>query len=180
LFTASDFPVFEDPPVLCVSTSSEFDDRAKKKVVVFDPKVIQSQKRAVEPRPRNTCRVILALVATISRTFSLWKVRFHAKVGRQPPVHARPPVRVPPRPSPLSFGPAPGEPEQLSRGGAAERCLKDLAEKYSLISQIERQKDINGRLQVRIEQIQTETAMIRSRQPPQLLGTIHSHSPFGL
>jgi hypothetical protein len=39
-----DFPVFEDPPARGVSTPSEFEEKQKKKVVVFDPKVVQRQK----------------------------------------------------------------------------------------------------------------------------------------
>jgi hypothetical protein len=40
LFTASDFPVFDDPPILAVSTSSEFEEKPKKKVVVLIFKMI--------------------------------------------------------------------------------------------------------------------------------------------
>jgi hypothetical protein len=179
LFTASDLPVFDDPPVLCISTaSSEFDERAKKKVVVFDPKVIQSQKRAPDVRTRNTCSVPLTFASTVARAFSLWKGRFREKVGRPPSVHVPVPVRAPLR-QPLSrLNAAPGEEDTLNRSRVAERRLKVLAEKHALISQIERQRDINGRLEARMEQIRKETAVIRSRQgsPPVESNRFHSRS----
>jgi hypothetical protein len=173
LFTASDLPIFDDPPVLGAPLSSEVDERVKKKVVVFDPKVIQSQKRMTETRPRNKCRVFLAMESTIARAFSIWKFQFRDRVRADQPVptHPRQPFQLP-------STSAVHEPESLTRSRAAERRLKDLAEKHGLISQIERQKDINRSLHIRMEQIRKETEITRQCSP--MVGTFHFHSRFGL
>jgi hypothetical protein len=152
LFTASDFPLFEDPPVLYLSTSSEFEEKQKKKVVIFDPKVIQTHMKVSEPVVTVRQR-LSASVTEISGAFAHWKSRTLEKKGGRKPA--------------LSFR---VDPDALRADIPKNRnsgpTLRDLSDKHRLISQIDRQRDINRHLGVRLEQIQSERATAQAIARP--------------
>jgi hypothetical protein len=152
LFTVSDFPVFDEPPVLSLSTSNEFEEKQKKPVVVCHPTILPSQVKGPEPAPETIRQRFIPSVTETSGPFAFWKARTRKRQRIQERKALSPPSR----------GDKDARREDLIRNRKPEPGLSDLADKHRLTAQIDRQRDVNRYLNVRLEQIRRETTTMQT------------------
>jgi hypothetical protein len=153
LFTPSDLPIFEDSPVFFVSTSSEFEQKTKKKVVVFDPRVVPSPKKKVDTAQRTVRCVFFVAASRFSKAFAVWKLQVQKRRKKSEEKRQEDSAKAL-----ESFGVSNEKCPPVGKGKAAQLQLRELREKHELISQIDSQREINERLVVRLKQMRRETA----------------------